>query len=119
MEGALPIGLSLYCWGVVVVFAYTTLANIIERTDGIIIASFFILFILIVSGISRYWRAKEIRVGGHRFAMPSRSGLWNQLVNKKVNMVPSGSLDKQSRISRAAQAAQVLHRRRVLWCLFT
>ena len=59
---------SLYCWGVVVVFAYTTAANIIERTDGIVIASVFILFILTVSGISRYWSATELRVGGHHFA---------------------------------------------------
>ncbi len=32
---------SLYCWAVVVVFAYTTVVNMIERTDGIIIASIF------------------------------------------------------------------------------
>jgi len=58
--------LSAYCWGVVVVFAYTTLANIIERRDGIIIAGCFIFFILTVSGISRYHRATEFRVGGPR-----------------------------------------------------
>ena len=62
-----PYSLSIYCSGVVLVFAYTTLANVIERTDGIVIASFFILFIVTVSGVSRYWRAKELRVGGHRF----------------------------------------------------
>ena len=48
-------------------FAYTTIANIAERTDGIIIAAFFILFILVVSGISRYFRSTELRVEGHRF----------------------------------------------------
>ena len=37
--------LSLYCSGVVLVFAYTTLTNIAERPDGIIIASCFIVFI--------------------------------------------------------------------------
>jgi hypothetical protein len=92
--------LSLYCWGVVLVFAYTTAANIVERTDGIIIASFFILFILTVSGVSRYWRAKEIRVGGHRFANAESERLWNQLVDKKVNMVPIGSLDSKARAAR-------------------
>ena len=30
--------LSAYCWGVVLVFAYTTLTNIRERPDGIVIA---------------------------------------------------------------------------------
>jgi hypothetical protein len=95
--------LSLYCWGVVAVFAYTTLANVIERTDGIIIAGCFILFILTVSGVSRYWRAKELRVGGHRFADAESERLWSMLVDKKVNMLPIGSLEPQRRIDRAAQ----------------
>jgi hypothetical protein len=94
---------GLYCWGVVVVFAYTTLVNIFERTDGIIIASFFILFILVVSGVSRYRRAKELRVGGHRFCDPESERLWNLLVAKKVNMLPSRSLDKEWRATREAK----------------
>ena len=95
--------LSMYCWGVVAVFAYTTVANIVERTDGIIIAGCFILFILTVSGISRYWRAKEIRVGGHRFANAESERLWNLLVDQKVSMIPTGSLEAQSRSARTAQ----------------
>jgi hypothetical protein len=106
--------LSMYCWGVVLVFGYTTVANIIERTDGIIIASMFILIILIVSGVSRYSRATEIRVGGHRFADAESERLWNMLVNKrvdkkvdqKVNMVPTGRVDSQARAERAAQLRQ-------------
>ena len=46
-----------------------------------------------MSGISRYGRAKELRVGGHRFADPESNGLWNLLVDEKVNMVPIRSLD--------------------------
>jgi hypothetical protein len=95
--------LSLYCWAVVAVFAYTTVANIVERTDGIIIAGCFILFILTVSGISRYWRAKEIRVGGHRFANAESERLWNLLVDQKVSMIPTGNLDPQARSARTAQ----------------
>ena len=95
--------LSVYCWGVVLVFAYTTLANVIERTDGIVIASFFILFIVTVSGVSRYWRAKELRVGGHRFADAESERLWNMLVDKKANMVPIGSLDLRVRAERTAK----------------
>jgi hypothetical protein len=106
--------LSIYCWGVVLVFGYTTVANIIERTDGIIIASMFILIILIVSGVSRYSRATEIRVGGHRFADAESERLWNMLVNtrvdkkldQKVNMVPTGRVDSQARAERAAQLRQ-------------
>jgi hypothetical protein len=88
---------------VVLVFGYTTLANVIERTDGIIIAGFFILFILTVRGISRYSRAKELRVGGHRFDDAESERLWNMLVDKKVNMVPLNSLEPQARADRAAK----------------
>jgi hypothetical protein len=95
--------LSIYCWGVVLVFGYTTLANIVERTDGIIIAGIFILFIITVSGVSRYSRAKELRVGGHRFADPESERLWNLLVHKKINMVPVRSFDKNYRAQRTAK----------------
>jgi preprotein translocase subunit SecG len=93
--------LSIYCWGVVLVFGYTTLANIIERTDGIIIACFFIAFILTVSGISRYGRARELRVGGHRLADAESELFWTLLVDKKVNLVPIRTLDQAARTLRA------------------
>ena len=95
--------LSIYCWGVVLVFGYTTLANVVERTDGIIIAACFILFILTVSGVSRYWRAKELRVGSHRFADAESERLWSTIVANKVNMVPIGSLEAGARTARAAK----------------
>jgi hypothetical protein len=44
------------------VFAYTTIANIFERPEGIKIASFFIAAIVITSLISRVTRATELRV---------------------------------------------------------
>jgi hypothetical protein len=47
---------------VTVVFIYTTVVNIIERTDGVKIASFFIGAVLLVSALSRIWRASELRV---------------------------------------------------------
>lgn len=43
------------------VFLYTTVANIIERPDGIRIAACFILGILVVSFVSRVARATELR----------------------------------------------------------
>ena len=45
-----------------VVFAYTTVVNIIERPDGIKIAGFFIALILLVSLLSRVARTTELRV---------------------------------------------------------
>ncbi|HEY2845436.1 MAG TPA: hypothetical protein VGJ09_17365, partial [Bryobacteraceae bacterium] len=102
-------GLSVYCWGVVLVFGYTTIANIIERTDGIIIAGGFILFILTLSGISRYRRAQELRVGGHRFADAESERLWNLMVTQHVNMVPVRSLDSKVLADRAAKLSRYYH----------
>jgi hypothetical protein len=44
------------------VFAYTTIANIVERPEGIKIAAFFIGAIVLTSVISRVVRATELRV---------------------------------------------------------
>jgi hypothetical protein len=47
---------------IALVFAYTTIVNIIERTDGLKIASFFIGAIVFTSFISRLLRSTELRV---------------------------------------------------------
>jgi hypothetical protein len=44
------------------VFAYTTVTNIIEQPEGIKIASFFIAVIIVSSLFSRIWRSTELRV---------------------------------------------------------
>jgi hypothetical protein len=54
---------ALVGFGVItLVFAYTTIANIFERPEGVKIASFFIVAILTTSLISRVTRATELRV---------------------------------------------------------
>jgi hypothetical protein len=92
--------LSFYCWGVTVVFAYTTIANMVERPDGILVASFFILFILVVSGVSRYLRSTELRVAGITFADAESEQHWYAMTGKKVNLVPIRSLDLEARQTR-------------------
>ena len=52
---------------ITLVFAYTTVVNVIERPDGIKIASFFIGLIVLVSLLSRLARTTELRVD--RFEM--------------------------------------------------
>jgi hypothetical protein len=55
-------------WGTIafslitLIFIYTTIANIIERPDGVKIAGFFIGAIILTSLISRVWRSTELRV---------------------------------------------------------
>lgn len=89
--------LSLYCWIVFIVLVYTTIVNVIERTDGIIIASFFILFILITSAFSRYARSMELRVEGHKFCNEESERLWNEMIEKRVNLVPVRTLVSEAR----------------------
>jgi hypothetical protein len=47
-----------------VVFVYTTLVNVFERPDGVKIASFFVVAIIVTSLISRATRSTELRVTG-------------------------------------------------------
>lgn len=47
---------------VTLVFGYTTAANVVERPDGVKIAAVFIAAILVVSFVSRFGRAFELRV---------------------------------------------------------
>ena len=47
---------------IALVFVYTTIQNIHERPEGIKIASFFILTIVLASLVSRVWRSTELRV---------------------------------------------------------
>ncbi|MEK6336128.1 MAG: amino acid transporter [Acidobacteriota bacterium] len=54
-------------WGaafaiIALVFAYTTVVNVVERPDGIKIAGFFIALIILVSLLSRIARTTELRV---------------------------------------------------------
>jgi hypothetical protein len=60
------IGLIIFAT-ITLVFIYTTIANIVERPDGIKIAAFFISIIIFTSLISRVWRSTEIRAEGIEF----------------------------------------------------
>ncbi len=53
-------------------FAYTTVANVLERPEGIRIASFFILLTVVSSLVSRALRATELRIHAVTFDEPAR-----------------------------------------------
>lgn len=80
--------LSLYFWLVSGVFLFTLIDNVIERPDGIIIASCFIAGVLVLSSVSRWRRATELRVAELAPADELSSSLWPSLVGKRVNLVP-------------------------------
>ena len=68
--------------------AYTLGANIVERPDGLIVATIFIILLLATSAISRYARSTEMRESRASFADQRSADLWNTITGKKVNLIP-------------------------------
>jgi hypothetical protein len=79
---------AVYFGVITIVFAYTLVANVIERPDGVIIASCFIFLLLVLSGVSRYQRATEMRVSEFEFIDAESERLWNSIRGHKVNLIP-------------------------------
>src|SRR5215469_1967372 len=88
---------AFYFWVVTIVFAYTLVANVIERPDGVIIASCFIVLLLTLSGVSRYLRATEMRVSQFEFVDDESERLWNSIRDKRVNLIPHHADDPRYR----------------------
>ena len=82
------------------VFAYTLTANVFERPDGVYISTAFVLTVLILSAVSRYFRSKELRVSEVICVDEKSAGLWNSLAGKKVNLVPLESQTASARLAR-------------------
>jgi hypothetical protein len=75
-------------WVVTAVFGYTLVDNVIERPDGVIIASAFIAGVLVLSAASRYRRATELRVSSLTFADEASLRLWEEIQDKRVHLIP-------------------------------
>jgi hypothetical protein len=84
---------ALYAWLCAVVFAYTLVVNVRERPDGIIIATIFIVLLILTSIVSRYHRATELRVQRCEFTDPRSRERWDQLRRERINLVPLSTLD--------------------------
>lgn len=80
-----------YFFLVALVFLYTTIANIIERPDGAIIASIFIFLLLTASAMSRIMRSTEMRVSEASFIDGDSAELWTAIEGKRVNLIPHHS----------------------------
>jgi hypothetical protein len=93
---------SVYFWVVTIVFAYTLIENVRERPDGLIISAIFISAILIMSSVSRWMRAFELRVNGHKFTDVESEELFQDISGKKVNLVPLSTPDAYWRDHREA-----------------
>jgi hypothetical protein len=95
--------LSLAFGVVTLVFTYTLIDNIIERPDGVIIATFFIVAILLLSAFSRARRATEFRVSELHFQNEKSRALWDKLIDKKVHLVPLRTLSKRACAEKASE----------------
>jgi len=80
--------LSAYFWVVTAVFGFTLIDNVIERPDGVIIAGVFILVVLTVSSLSRFFRSTELRVANLSFKDADSAEKWPHIVGKRVHLVP-------------------------------
>ncbi len=85
------------------VFLFTLADNVVERTDGIIIASVFIVAILAIGAVSRFFRATEMRVLDAVFEDEESARVWASIVGKKVSIVPLRTAAHEARLAKAAE----------------
>ena len=94
---------SVYFGAMTLVFAYTLVDNCVERPDGVIIGSAFILLVLVVSAVSRSVRATEIRVSEADFIDQASAELGPSLVGKQVHIVPMKARSPEARVLKGAE----------------
>jgi len=100
---ARPTLYSLIFGALTLIFAFTLIDNVIERPDGVIIAAFFIVAILILSAISRAYRSTEFRVTELHFEDENSLALWHSIIGKKVHLVPLKSFSRRALAEKAKE----------------
>ncbi len=114
-EGRWYSRLSWSFLGITVVFIYTTIANVYEKPDGLKIATFFILTILITSFWSRYVRSRELRFAGFKLLDPETRLMWDTIRHLELTvLVPH----RPGRRSLANKEAQIRREHRIPRDLF-
>lgn len=86
-----------------VVFVATTIANIIERPDGLRVAVWFILIIVVFSLASRAWRSYDLREVSVTLDKKAEGILAAHTTGSRLNLVPAApgqNLDDKDRIVR-------------------
>jgi hypothetical protein len=100
---------------IALVFAYTTVVNVIERPEGIKIASFFIGSIILISLVSRVLRTTELRVrtvemdeAAVRFIQEAGHGEINIIANRPDtgDVVEYDEKEKESRLDNHIPASE-------------
>ncbi|GAA4606053.1 uncharacterized membrane protein YhaH (DUF805 family) [Actinoplanes octamycinicus] len=91
---------------VTAVFAYTTVANVVERPDGVKIAGCFIMAILLVSLLSRIFRAFELRVT-HIEADHVTQGFLQELGKRQIRLI-ANEPDRRDAAEYSDKMAQII-----------
>jgi hypothetical protein len=103
-DGARPASVAF--WLIAGIFAFTLVDNVLGRPDGLIIATVFILSIMLLSAISRYLRAFELRSSALAFCDTESLELWHQITGRKVNLVPIKASTAEWRARKAKEIAK-------------
>ncbi len=85
---------------VTAVFLYTTIAVIIEKPDGIKIASCFIVAIIVSSIVSRTVRSTELRFMGFEFVNADSKFLWDSIKHLEFQVLVPHRPGRRSLISK-------------------
>ena len=96
---------------ITLIFIYTTITNVIERPDGVQIATWFIVTIIVTSLISRVLRSTELRVQGVK-ADPLAQQFLREAANVPIRIIANrpdtGLADEYARKLRDAQESHHL-----------
>jgi hypothetical protein len=88
---------------ITLVFSYTTVANVIEKPDGIKIAAFFIVTIIFTSFISRIARSRELRFAGFKLADPESRFMWDTIRHLELTILVPHRPGRRSLANKEAQ----------------
>ena len=88
---------------ITIVFIYTTIANVYEKPDGIKIAFFFILGILVTSFWSRWARSRELRFAGFKLTDPQTQLMWDTIRHLELTVLVPHRPGRRGLASKEAQ----------------
>jgi hypothetical protein len=91
---------------VTVIFVYTTIANIIERPDGVKIASLFIAGIIVFSVLSRILRVTELRATGIEMDDLARLFIEDAAAYGEIHVIANEPQERDEREYREKEAEQ-------------
>jgi hypothetical protein len=104
--GATPFAFGL----ITLVFAYTTVVNVIERPDGVKIAAFFIGAIVVVSMVSRIARTTELRSDRIKLDEAAKQFIADAARSGEIRIIANNPDERnEEEYRRRAREARYLH----------